>query len=158
MKKQQGFTLIELMIVVAVIGVLSAIAIPQYQKYVAKAEVASVLSTMTGIKTNLEAFIVENGRFPTGAADSDEKPVDLGAPEVMPLGTFTLNPGTKDAGTLNLLFGSDNVNALLQGDNLTLTRVATTGTWTCSSADIDQALLPKGCKTAAGEDESEGEG
>ncbi|WP_283392764.1 pilin [Photobacterium phosphoreum] len=145
MKKQQGFTLIELMIVVAVIGVLSAIAIPQYQKYVAKAEVASVLSTMTGIKTNLEAFIVENGRFPKGEAG--EMPVDLGAPAIMPLGEFTLNPGTKDDGTLNLEFNATDVNALLQEDNLTLTRVAETGTWTCTSADIEQALLPKGCKS-----------
>ncbi|MGB1974247.1 MAG: pilin, partial [Vibrio toranzoniae] len=64
---QKGFTLIELMIVVAVIGVLSAIAIPQYQKYVAKAEVASALATMTGIKTNVEAYSAENGAFP----DSD---------------------------------------------------------------------------------------
>ncbi|MCD9486089.1 pilin [Photobacterium iliopiscarium] len=143
MKKQQGFTLIELMIVVAVIGVLSAIAIPQYQKYVAKAEVASVLSTMTGIKTNLEAFIVENGRFPTGK--TGEEPVDLGAPKVMPLGEFSLEPGTKDAGTLNLEFGDTNVNALLQGSNLTLAREAKTGTWTCTSADIEKALLPKGC-------------
>ena len=143
MKKQQGFTLIELMIVVAVIGVLSAIAIPQYQKYVAKAEVASVLSTMTGIKTNLEAFIVENGRFPKGTAG--ELPVDLGAPEVMPLGEFSLKPGTKDAGTLDLKFKATDVNALLQEDTLTLTRAAETGTWTCTSANIEQALLPKGC-------------
>lgn len=143
MKKQQGFTLIELMIVVAVIGVLSAIAIPQYQKYVAKAEVASVLSTMTGIKTNLEAFIVENGRFPAGTAG--EMPKDLGAPDKMPLGAFLLKPGTKDDGTLNLEFGKTNVNALLQGRNLTLVREAETGTWTCTSKDIEKALLPKGC-------------
>ncbi|WP_218742579.1 pilin, partial [Vibrio parahaemolyticus] len=63
-KKQQGFTLIELMIVVAVIGVLASIAIPQYQKYVAKSEVASALATMTGVKTNVEAYAVENGEFP----------------------------------------------------------------------------------------------
>ncbi|NMS37687.1 pilin, partial [Vibrio parahaemolyticus] len=63
-KKQQGFTLIELMIVVAVIGVLAAIAIPQYQKYVAKSEVASALATLTGVKTNVEAYAVENGAFP----------------------------------------------------------------------------------------------
>lgn len=144
MKKQQGFTLIELMIVVAVIGVLSAIAIPQYQKYVAKAEVASVLSTMTGIKTNLEAFIVENGRFPTGK--TGEEPVDLGAPEVMPLGEFTLTPvEATDAGTLALKFNPTEVNALLKNLTLTIGRETKTGTWTCTSKDIEKALLPKGC-------------
>jgi type IV pilus assembly protein PilA len=148
MKKQQGFTLIELMIVVAVIGVLSAIAIPQYQKYVAKAEVASVLSTMTGIKTNLEAFIVENGRFPDNSTVG-ETPKDLGAPDVMPLGGFTLaKVGTTDAGTLTLLFNDDDVNALLKKTSLILTRAATTGTWTCTSADIEKALLPKGCTSS----------
>ncbi|MCD9526760.1 pilin [Photobacterium carnosum] len=144
MKKQQGFTLIELMIVVAVIGVLSAIAIPQYQKYVAKAEVASVLSTMTGIKTNLEAFIVENGRFPKG--EVGEMPVDLGAPVDMPLGEFTLTPsGTTDAGTLDLKFKDKDVNALLKELTLTIGREAKTGTWTCTSKNIEKALLPKGC-------------
>ncbi|WP_305837412.1 pilin [Photobacterium leiognathi] len=147
MKKQQGFTLIELMIVVAVIGVLSAIAIPQYQKYVAKTEVASVLSTMTGIKTNIEAFVVENGRFPTGK--DKETPKALGAPESMPLGAFTITPsGTDDAGTLDLKFNKTNVNALLKDLTLTLTRTKTTGVWTCSTKDIEQALLPKGCTSS----------
>ncbi|PST87843.1 prepilin-type cleavage/methylation domain-containing protein [Photobacterium sp. NCIMB 13483] len=148
MKKQQGFTLIELMIVVAVIGVLSAIAIPQYQKYVAKAEVASVLSTMTGVKTNIEAFVVENGRFPDNSTVG-ETPKDLGAPDVMPLGDFTLAKiGTSDAGTLTLAFKSANVNALLKGDSLVLTRITETGTWTCTSTNIEKALLPKGCTSS----------
>ncbi len=45
---QKGFTLIELMIVVAVIGVLAAVALPQYQKYVGKSEAASALATLSG--------------------------------------------------------------------------------------------------------------
>ena len=61
MKKQQGFTLIELMIVVAIIGVLSAIAIPAYKDYVTKSEVASAVSTMKALITPLEAHIQENG-------------------------------------------------------------------------------------------------
>ena len=61
MKKQQGFTLIELMIVVAIIGVLSAIAIPAYKNYVTKSEVASAMATMKALITPLEAHIQENG-------------------------------------------------------------------------------------------------
>lgn len=53
-KKQQGFTLIELMIVVAIIGVLSAVAIPAYKDYVKKSEVASAVATMKSLITPAE--------------------------------------------------------------------------------------------------------
>ena len=147
MTKQQGFTLIELMIVVAVIGVLSAIAIPQYQKYVAKAEVASVLTTMTGVKTNVEAFVVENGEFPGGV--DGRRPSDLGAPDNMPLGVFTFEDFKDDTGKIKLTFKSEGVNALLKNDSLVLTRATETGTWTCTSSNIEKALIPKGCTSTA---------
>ncbi|MBO0237303.1 pilin, partial [Vibrio parahaemolyticus] len=63
-KKQQGFTLIELMIVVAIIGVLSAIAIPAYQNYVKKSEAATGLATAKSLITNIDMHIQEVGAFP----------------------------------------------------------------------------------------------
>ncbi len=146
-KKQQGFTLIELMIVVAVIGVLAAIAMPQYQKYVAKSEVASVLATLTGTKTNVEAFTVENGQFPDGST-TDETPAALGVPS-MPLGTvgFTAT-GKLDGGKIDFTFTSvaSGASSLVAGKNITLTRTETTGAWGCSSTDLGTELLPKTCK------------
>ncbi|WP_156472003.1 pilin [Vibrio nereis] len=62
-RKQKGFTLIELMIVVAIIGVLSAIAVPAYQNYVAKSEAASALATLKSVVTPAELYIQENGDF-----------------------------------------------------------------------------------------------
>ncbi|MGD8170861.1 pilin [Vibrio sp. TRT 21S02] len=62
-RKQKGFTLIELMIVVAIIGVLSAIAVPAYQNYVAKSEAASGLATLKSMMTPAELYIQENGDF-----------------------------------------------------------------------------------------------
>ncbi len=62
--KQQGFTLIELMIVVAVIGVLSAIAVPQYQNYVKKAALGTALASASAHKTNVEDHIAFTNEFP----------------------------------------------------------------------------------------------
>ncbi|MEG0197778.1 MAG: prepilin-type N-terminal cleavage/methylation domain-containing protein, partial [Acinetobacter sp.] len=59
MNAQKGFTLIELMIVVAIIGILAAIAIPQYQNYIAKSQVSRVMSETGALKTVLETCILD---------------------------------------------------------------------------------------------------
>jgi len=65
-----GFTLIELMIVVAIIGILAAVAIPQYQNYVARAQVAEGLALASGVKTAIVEFHNNNGRFPINNAEA----------------------------------------------------------------------------------------
>jgi len=63
---QKGFTLIELMIVVAIIGILAAIAIPAYQNYTIRAQVTEGLSLADGWKTSVAEFYAQKGTFPSG--------------------------------------------------------------------------------------------
>lgn len=61
--KQGGFTLIELMIVVAIIGVLASIAVPQYQNYVGRAQAAEAFTATAGVRTDIAVYYAENGSF-----------------------------------------------------------------------------------------------
>ncbi|GAA05006.1 pilin [Photobacterium leiognathi] len=134
MKKQQGFTLIELMIVVAIIGVLAAIAVPQYQKYVSKSEASAALASITGLRTNIETHIIDKGTFPTTA---------LVAPPSSALGVVSYVNVTSAAGTVQFLFNSTGVSPDTVGKKISLVRTGT-GSWSCTT-DVDASIKPKGC-------------
>ena len=67
---QQGFTLIELMIVIAIIGILAAIAIPAYQNYTIRSQVTEGISVAAGWKTAISEYYAQNGSFPSGSTTS----------------------------------------------------------------------------------------
>jgi type IV pilus assembly protein PilA len=67
---QKGFTLIELMIVIAIIGILAAIAIPAYQNYTIRAQVTEGLNLADGWKTAVSEFYAQNGQMPTGVTNT----------------------------------------------------------------------------------------
>ena len=140
MKKQQGFTLIELMIVVAIIGVLSAIAIPAYKNYVTKSEIASAMATMKALITPLEAHIQEKGIGEVISLD------DIGTVETAnSLGTIGIPAFTaKDIGTFTFTF--DKAKSSLP-DTAEITYQKTTalnGVWQC--VHNITGVVVKGCK------------
>jgi len=160
-KGQQGFTLIELMIVVAIIGILAAIAIPQYQNYVGRSNVASAVSTLAANKTGIEDYVMNYGEFPDGqtapvaqvgnvgdqnytAAVRGERPQDLGI--VQPtFGEITLAPAAANDGSgyIQLEFTSGNPG--VNGNAVRYIRDAD-GTWTCAST-VDEDFIDKACSS-----------
>ncbi|MGV8050831.1 MAG: type IV pilin protein [Anaerolineaceae bacterium] len=110
MRESKGFTLVELMIVVAIIGILAAVAVPFYQRYVQKARVASlVLPAVHTIETNIAAFYALNMRFPAaGSIDSFNKDADTTRVTVQSNGAslnsilFTVRSATQGTPLYNL--------------------------------------------------------
>ena len=157
MKAQKGFTLIELMIVVAIIGILAAIAIPQYQSYVARSQVARVMEETASLKTSIEACL-NDGKTKVGNAAGECDPGATGSnlmtggnsqvSGTTPTGKGTPTvPATLTAtSTISAAFGN-NAATVLSGKTLTWTRDAN-GTWTCSTT-ADANLRPAGCSASS---------
>lgn len=160
MKKQQGFTLIELMIVVAIIAILAAIAIPQYQNYVTRSQVTRVMGETGQLKTALEDCI-NNGKLAIGDPDTDPNLCDPGAtysniqggaagnaaPTLAAVDGANVPVITSDLGadevTIVATFGN-NAAARLRDQTLTWTRAAETGSWLCSTG-VEDKYKPSGC-------------
>ncbi len=137
MKKiQQGFTLIELMIVVAIIGILAAIAIPAYTDYTARAQVSEAVELMAGLKTPIAEFYHDKGRLPTLAS--------LGT--VTSAGKYTASITLSTAGQLTATMKSTDVSKAIQGKTVTLTFNSASSQWACAAGTIDNKFLPGACK------------
>ncbi|MEN1929202.1 pilin [Luteimonas sp. MJ250] len=151
MKMQKGFTLIELMIVVAIIAILAAIAIPQYQNYVTKSQFSESQTIASGIKIAVAEHYTQAGACPilgTTAgfpADPDEYEGKYVASAAIGDGTAADNP-TCD---ITLTFKDADVSAGLQGEEV-LIQGSETGdgnfNWTCTAATIDDKYLPNTCQ------------
>ena len=143
MKKQQGFTLIELMIVVAIIGILAAIAIPAYQDYTIRAQVSEGLSLSSGGKAAMAEFYQDSGVWPQNNTEAGL------APALNILGKYVTEVGVGPAdGIITVTYGGD-ANIAILNAQLTLTATDNVGSiqWACAGGTGLQAKwLPSACR------------
>jgi type IV pilus assembly protein PilA len=143
MKKQQGFTLIELMIVVAIIGILAAIAIPAYQDYTIRAQVSEGLSLSSGGKAAVAEFYQDSGVFPNNNAEAGlEVSTNISGKYVTQVVV-----GAQD-GVITVTYGGD-ANANILNAMLTLSATDNTGSieWACADGGgLQPKWLPSACR------------
>jgi len=145
---QQGFTLIELMIVVAIIGILAAIAIPAYQDYTIRAQVSEGLSLMDGAKTAVAEFYTNTGRLPSNNTSAGlPTPISIKGKYVS---SVTVSNTANN--TITAAFGGPSANSALGTSALLSLSAVTTGggsiSWACkSNGTIPQKYLPSSCKS-----------
>jgi type IV pilus assembly protein PilA len=125
---QKGFTLIELMIVIAIIGILAAIAIPAYQNYTIRAQVTEGLTLADGWKTAIAEYYANTGNWPTqtqltGTSNS--------------IGKYESSVTVVAGGTILVTYGGNQVNAKISGCTLSLVPYTNTNNdvlWQCGTA------------------------
>lgn len=140
---QKGFTLIELMIVVAIIGILAAVAIPAYSDYTARAKVTEAVGALAAAKTSVAEFYVSQGVMP---ADATEAGINTGT-----LGNYVTSVAyTKTSDTVGdvEVTLTANINADLSGKKFKITGTGSAQgvSWACATVDAPAKYLPANCR------------
>lgn len=140
-KMQKGFTLIELMIVVAIIAILAAIALPAYQDYVARSQVSEAATLSAGAKTAVAEQFANTGTF-TGITNST---AGLSAAGSI-VGKYVTQVAVA-GGTVTATMGGD-ASDKVSGDTLVFTPTDNDGSisWACDASTIDNKFLPSACR------------
>ncbi|MGI9343492.1 MAG: pilin [Gammaproteobacteria bacterium] len=147
-KVQQGFTLIELMIVVAIIGILAAIAIPAYQDYTIRAQVSEGMTLAAAAKAAVVESYQNSGQAPAlrsgaGGAGMTANATDTSGKYVTSVGILN--------GTITITYAQPETHSNITGGTLTLTPYETPDfsvAWRCGNAGVPPGTNPMGTKAA----------
>jgi type IV pilus assembly protein PilA len=141
MQKQQGFTLIELMIVVAIIGILAAVAIPAYQDYTIRAKVTEGLSLASAGKTAVSEYFSANGTLPTDNTTAGMAVAD----DIAGNSVDKVEVGADGDGIITVTFSTKTIEA----QTITLSPKTTGGkvVWDCTGGNLEGKYRPSSCRT-----------
>jgi type IV pilus assembly protein PilA len=142
---QQGFTLIELMIVVAIIGILAAVAIPAYQDYTIRAQVSEGMSLASGAKTALAEYYNQRGQFPSANVSAG-----LAKPASITGSYVTQVDAASSQGVIEVTYGNT-ANTNISKKTMEISAVTSAGSveWSCqtgSSKGVQEQYLPTSCR------------
>jgi type IV pilus assembly protein PilA len=152
MRNAHGFTLIELMIVVAIIGILAAIAIPAYQEYIARSQASEAMQLLGGAKAPMAEFYGDKGRWPT---EPGSVMGNLSGKYVTAIYYSAGSPSalTNDDLSITALYRSVGVSKLLMGRTMVYETTNGGRIWTCASGGGTAVLakyLPAACRSTGG--------